>query len=147
MEHVHKGKKTQSTVRVFEKTLGTPGKTTKNSGTVTAGATLFLDPLDNIWRFATGLFAYRSVPSLLFEQFMGFGFQTENSGSDLVPYLYVPIIYLYTVYRLHYIDTGHDHNHTYMYVYIYICIYTYHAAYYVSIIRYNRLWVCHKICL
>ena len=41
MEHVHKGKKTQSAARVFETTLGTPGKTAKNSGTVTAGVTLF----------------------------------------------------------------------------------------------------------
>ena len=36
-----KGEKTQSAVRVFETTPGTPGKTAKNSGTVTAGVTLF----------------------------------------------------------------------------------------------------------
>ena len=33
--------KTQSAVRVFETTLGAPGKTAKNSGTVRAGVTLF----------------------------------------------------------------------------------------------------------
>ena len=39
MQRVHKGKKAQSAVKVFETTLGTPGKTANNSGTVTAGVT------------------------------------------------------------------------------------------------------------
>ena len=46
MEHVHKGKKAQSAVRVFETTLGTPGKTAKNSGTVTAGVLTCFNPMN-----------------------------------------------------------------------------------------------------
>ena len=41
MGHVQKRQKAQSAVRIFETTFGTPGKTAKNSGTATAGVTLF----------------------------------------------------------------------------------------------------------